>query len=119
MTTLSRVERICGVLTGVFAILGAFRSVNPEVTSNIVLTLVLYILPSFLVLVGSWIHSGTQKKSGFVILLVGGLVLLVEWVPALLGSFYVYGLWGGFLVITPGVLATMTIVAAWVSQRSK
>ena len=118
MTTFSRVERVCGVLTGGFAIIAAFRFVNVDVTSDVLLTSVLYVLPSLLVVIGSWIHSGTQKKSGFVILLVGSCVLFVEWVPAFLGSFYFYGLWGGLLILTPGVMAAMTIVAAWVSRRS-
>jgi len=107
------------VLTGVFAIIAAFHFVNVNVTSDIFLTSVLYILPSLLVLVGSWIHSGTRKKSGFWILLVGSFVLLLEWVPAFLGSFYLYGLGWGLVILTPGVMAAITIVSAWASQRSK
>jgi Na+/proline symporter len=119
MTMSRKVERICGALTGVFAILAALRLVNVEVTRQILAVSLLYVLPAVLVVIGSWIHSGMRKKSGFLILLVGSLVLLLEWVPALLGSFYFYGLWGGLLVLTPGVMAAITIVAAWVSEKSK
>jgi len=97
--------------------MATLRVVNANVISQILAVSLLYLFPALLVVIGSWIHSGTQKKSGFVILLIGGLVLLLQWVPALLGSFYFYGLWGGLLVLTPGVMAAMTIVAAWVSEK--
>jgi hypothetical protein len=116
MTTSNRVERVCGLLTGVFAIIAALQIVNVNFPIQILASLLLSILPALLVVVGSWIHSGTQKKSGFLILLVGGLVLVLELVPGFLGTFYFHGLLVGLLTLTPGVMAAMTIVAAWVSK---
>ena len=118
MTTSSRIERVCGLLTGVFAIIATLLVVNVNLTSQILDFLLLYILPAWLVAVGSWIHSGTQRKSGFLILLVGGLVLVLELVPGFLGTFYFHGLLVGLLTLTPGVMAAITIVAAWVSRNS-
>ena len=115
MTISRRIERVCGVLTGVLAIIAALQIVNVDFPIQILALSLVYILPALLVAIGSWIHSGTQKKGGFLILLLGGSVLLLLWVPGLLGGFYAHGLWVGLLGLTPGFMAAITMMAAWIS----
>jgi hypothetical protein len=120
MNTPRRVEMIFGLLTALSATIIPLTLLNLKFLDELILTLVLYVLPGLLVAIGAHGHARAGKKRGIFILMAGGLILLLLWVPSSLAAFYLYGLWGGSLLVTlhPGVLAAITMIAAWFSRKS-
>src|SRR5258705_2493971 len=118
MTTSRRVEVLCGMLSALLAVIVLCTMLRPTSFSQFLQAIPFYLGPALLVAVGSYVHAIGRKKSGFVILVIGGSILTLGMLLAIFGgAFYVYGLWGGLFGITPHVLAILTMIASLVARR--
>jgi hypothetical protein len=108
---------IFGLLAGVLAPTAAFTVMNLNPPNQFFVITIFYIVPALLVALGSCLHAIGDMKSGRRILFAGDLILLVPWLPAFFVVFYGYGFWGGLLVLTPGVMAMLSLIANMVSSN--
>ena len=120
MTMWRRVELFCGLACGVLGLLPFFWrhgmdafaifSQWPELLLDAAL---LYFLPGLLVAAGSYLHAMRDKTAGFVLVLVVGILLtLMMFVHLVGGVFYLYGIGGGLIILSQGLLALITVVAS-------
>src|SRR5258708_1161544 len=106
MTTSRRAAALCALLTPFLALIVLCPMLRRTSFSQFLQAIPFYLGPALLVAVGSYVHAIGRKKSGFVILVIGGSILTLGMLLAIFGgAFYVYGLWGGLFGITPHVLA--------------
>ena len=123
MTVLRKVELISGIATGLLAlfspssfslilfVLGAF-SVKEKLFGLLYL-FVTYIGPAMLIAIGSYTHAVRRRASGFVMIMVGGLVLtIIEVIVTFGGFFYALGPWSAPVTLLPWASAFVAVVAA-------
>ena len=99
-----RIEMVFGLLTGGLARIAAFTVTNLKPPRQFFLISIFYIVPALLVALGSCLDAIGDMKSGRRVLFAGGIILLMPWIPGFMGTSYAYGLLGGLLVLTPGVM---------------
>jgi hypothetical protein len=72
-----------------------------------------------LVTIGSYTHAVRQRASGFVMVLVGGLVLtIMGFVVSLGGLFYALGRWWAAVTLLTWASAIVTMIASLLVRRS-
>ncbi|HJX90503.1 MAG TPA: hypothetical protein VJ372_08405 [Pyrinomonadaceae bacterium] len=128
-------ELVFGIATGLVTVFNPLTLGDMEVMSNrpadketlagLFGLLLMFIAPGLLVGLGSYIHTTKEKTVGFVLTMIGGSILVLEFPLLFLGAF---GLWGGFFyskglaaalyTLTPSPLAALTMVAAFLVRRS-
>ena len=128
-------ELVFGIATGLVTVLNPLTLVHMEVASNrpvdretisaLFGLILMFVGPGLLVSIGSYIHAAQEKTAGFVLTMIGGSILVLEFPLLFLGAF---GLWGGFFyskglaaalyTLTPSPLAALTMVAAFLVRRS-
>lgn len=76
--------------------------------------LVLFIIPGSLVAIGSYFDAAKRKTFGLVVLLVGGIFVTVMTLVYVFGGaiFYVFGLFGGIVILSQALLAILTMIVA-------
>lgn len=129
MTGSRRVEVIAGFATGLVALLGpsSFNLARFIVSSfsasekllgllSLVLT---HLGPALLVAIGSYVHAVRQRTAGFVMVLVGGLLVTILGVVAFLGGlFYALGPLQSVLTLLPSATAIVTMTASLLARKS-
>jgi hypothetical protein len=125
MNVWRRAELFCGVACG---LLGAFPfflkhgshafELFREWPGLLLEALLLFLLPGFMVAIGTYFHAVRSKRAGLILLLVGGIFLtLMMLIHFFSGAvFYVYGLGGGVVVLLQGVLALITMISVIVGS---
>lgn len=85
----------------------------------------MFIAPGLLVGLGSYIHTTGEKTAGFVLTVIGGSILVLEFPILFIGAFGGYGgilhsngLAAALYTLTPSPLAALTMVAALLVRRS-
>jgi hypothetical protein len=120
-----------GVLAFVFSLINPLSVVTLWImfdgvdSGRIALSLLIFfIVPGFLVAVGSYIHSFKREKIGFILLILGALIFIGE-LPFLLFCWVLYFLWVGWLggivftlMFVPNICAIMTMIAS-IRQRRR
>ena len=77
----------------------------------------LFVVPGLLVTVGVYLQL-KAKRAGLIILLIIGLYLAAMGVVHLLGGVvYLFGFWGGLLILMQSVLAVLTTILSLVSLK--
>jgi len=125
MTLSRKVELVGGVATGVLGLVVPFFPNGAHTLELIRLwpglllgDLVGFIIPGLLVAIGSYIHTLQGKTRGFVLLLVGGIFLTITMFIHIFGGvFYVYGLWGGGLILVQSSMALITVISSLIARR--
>jgi len=129
VTVLRKVELISGIATVFLALfspssfsLAVFMFSDftvKEKLSGLLSLFVTYIGPAIFVAIGSYIHSVRQGASGFVMVLVGTLVLtIIEFVVFVGGSFYALGPWSAAVTLLPWASAIVTMIAALLARAA-
>lgn len=128
MTLPKKLELAGGVLTGVLGLVAPFCRLGVADTvrlyslwpSLLIEVLVLFIVPGSLVAIGSYLHAVRRKTVGFVIVLVGGIFLTVMSLIYFFGGavFYLFGLWGGVLVLSQSLMAIITVISSLVARSA-
>jgi hypothetical protein len=120
MTVSRKVELISGITTGLLALAVSGTLAPPLSVLQFLRLLAFYLGPALLVAVGAYVHAVRGQRWGFVILLVGGVILAgIGFIVTLFGGlFYFYGLWGGLLRLAPSTMAILTMVASLLARRS-
>jgi hypothetical protein len=130
VTVLRKVEFISGIVTGVLALFGpssfslaVFMFSDFTVKEKLLGLLSLfatYIGPAILIALGSYIHAVRQRVSGFVMVLVGCLVLTsIELVVFVGGFFYALGSWSAAVTLLPWATAIVTMIAALLTRSAE
>lgn len=80
----------------------------------------LFIVPGMLVALGSMLHAARDKTSGIILLSIGSIFLTLMTLVYVFGGaiFYVFGLFGGIVILSQAVMAILTLILALV-VRSK
>lgn len=113
MTLLRRIELICGITTGLLALAVSCTLFRPRLALDVLGILPLYLTPAMTVALGSYLHVVRRRRIGWVMLMLGGLILTaIMSVLALGGLFYLYGLWGGILILGPSATSIMTMLTS-------
>jgi hypothetical protein len=129
------IELFCGVLTGLVTVFSPATLFFVQRTfdlgfekytlAELFADLLMYIAPSLLVALGSYIHTAQEKTAGFVLTMIGGSILVLEFPFLVLGAFgpyggffYSKGLAAALYTLTPSPLAALTMVAAFLVRRS-
>lgn len=114
-----------GVLAFVFSLINPMSVVTLWImfdrvdSGKIALSLLIYfIVPGFLVALGSYIHSFKGKKFGFILLILGAIIFIGE-LPFLLFLWVLYfrwgGSWGGFFymfMFVPNICAIIAMITS-------
>ena len=94
-----------------------------EILRTLLGLLLLYIGPAFLMAFGAYRHSSTAKKSYFVLVVVGSIILIAE-LPILFVALPYYFFASDWLnrifltfLIVPGCLAIITLVASVIARE--
>jgi hypothetical protein len=117
-----KLEIGCGIATFILGVAASAAVFVPRLIPDFigwgVIGIGLYLAPTLLVGIGSYLHAAHRKTSGFIMLLLGGLFLtLMLFVHVFGGVFYLYGLYGGLAIITPSVTAILTMIASLMAKR--
>ena len=108
-----KLEVICGIATGLSAVIVTIIVKCPSFANDIVGNAI-YIGLALLVPIGAYLHSGQRRTTGLVLLLAGGVPLLVISVGlGLVGGLFLFcGLREGVLILTPSALAILTMIVS-------
>lgn len=126
MTMLKKFALAVGVATGVLGMVVPFAKHGPHTFELLRLwpglfldAVVLFIVPGLLVAFGSYLHTLQGKTLGLVMLLIGGIFLAGMSLIYFFGGavFYVFGLWGGVVVILQSLMAILTVGSSLVVHR--
>lgn len=128
------IELCFGIATGLVAVLNPVSLFQVEHTFNTVLDkeavaglfglLLMFIGPGLLVAIGSYLHALQEKTIGFVLIMIGGSILVLEFPILIIGSFgayglvYTQGLAPALYMLLPSPLAALTMIAAFLVRRS-
>ena len=125
------VELVFGLLTGLLAAVAAFTMMNLAPPNQFLLISLVYILPALLFALGSCLHAIGDMRSGLFILLGAGVVVVVPKLPVLFAILYglvkygleqevsVRGAWDALLVLMPGPLAIVTMIASLIARKCR
>jgi hypothetical protein len=128
-------ELVFGIATGLVTVLNPLTLVHMEVASNrpvgretisaLFGLILMFVGPGLLVSIGSYIHAAQEKTAGFVLTMIGGSILVLEFPLLFIGAFSAYGgivyrlgLPAALYMLTPSPLAALTMVAAVMVRRS-
>jgi hypothetical protein len=103
-----------GMATALFGLLNtllAARVARPQ-GGEYMIGFVLWLLPALLVAVGAYNHATRQKPWGRLMLWVGGCFLVLTFCVFLFGGGFYYGLNTGLLLLAPGIMAIVTLLAS-------
>lgn len=128
MKTVQKLEILGGLATLVVSSLFYYRIVLSYINDDrgeqyytpILVRVFLGILaPALLIAVGSLIHALARNRFGFILTLLGSFVLILFYGMMLLSraSFYYFGWIFGFVAVSPGVLAVLTVFFAFRSRK--
>jgi hypothetical protein len=127
MTLSKKLELAGGILTGVLGLLPPFCKHGAHVFELFRLwpglfldAILLFVIPGFLVAIGSILHAARGKTSGFVLLLVGSIFLTVMTLVYVVGGaiFYVFGLAGGIVILSQSLTAILTVISSAVGGNA-
>ncbi len=130
MTVLRKVELIGGIATGFLALFGpssfslaVFMFSDFTVKEKVLGLLsifVTYVGPAILIAIGSYIHAVRQRATGFLMVLVGCLVLtIIEFIVFVGGFFYALGTWSTAVTVLPWASAIVTMIAALLARAAE
>ena len=126
MKTVQKLEIFAGLATFALALIGSFtnfdlkvKNADTSIIGFLAGALLMAILPSFLVAVGSYTHAVKQSKLGLILLLTFGSIIVLFYgfsflVGLLIGSKIDASALTGFLFIS---LAIATIIFALINVR--
>jgi hypothetical protein len=123
MSFSKKLELVAGVLTAILGLLppfckhGAYTVELFRLSPGLLLdAILLNIIPGVLVATGSILHAARGKTSGFVILLIGSIFLMLMTLVYVFGGaiFYWFGLGGGIIILSQAVIAILTLILALV-----
>jgi len=123
MSFVRKLEIGCGIATFILAMASSATVFVPRLSPGFigsgVFGIGLYLAPTLLVGIGSYLHAAHRKTSGVIMLWVGGVFLtFMLFVHVFGGVFYLYGLYGGLAVITPSFTAIPTMIVSVTAKRS-
>jgi len=130
VTVLRKVELIGGIATGFLALFGpssfslaVFMFSDFTVKEKVLGLLsifVTYVGPAILIAIGSYIHAVRQRATGFLMVLVGCLVLtIIEFIVFVGGFFYALGTWSTAVTVLPWASAIVTMIAALLARAAE
>jgi hypothetical protein len=114
MSSARVIEVSGGTATALFGLLNtllALRVARPQGLEYL-MGFVLWLLPGLLVAVGAYNHAIKQRPWGRLMLWVGGLFLVLTFCVFLFGGGFYYGLKTGLLLLAPGSMAIVTLLAS-------
>jgi hypothetical protein len=129
------IELVFGIAAGLVTVFNPLTLGDMEVMSNrpadketlagLFGLLLMFIAPGLLVGLGSYIHTTQKKTTGFVLTMIGGSILVLEFPLLFIGAFSAYGgivyskgLAAALYMLLPSPLAALTMVAAVMVRRS-
>lgn len=115
-----KLELVGGAGTAILGFLPAFAKHGAHTfqlsTALMLDFILLFVVPGLLVAIGSVLHVTWRKTSGFVLLLIGSTFLVLISLIYFFGGaiFYVFGSWGGIVILTQAVVAIITAISSLV-----
>jgi hypothetical protein len=128
MVLVKKLEIAGGVLTAIFGLLPPFVKHGGQTVELFRLWpglfldfVLLQVVPGVLVAIGSILHACKGKTSGFVLLLLGSIFLILLTLVYVFGGaiFYWFGLRGGVVVLSQALLALLTVISSLVVKSQK
>lgn len=127
MTITRKIELGCGTLTGFCAILifivAFLRTDHADSHGRPIVIavagfLLIWVTPPLLVTTGSYVHAWKRKLWGYALLLAGGVLTLAGSLMLLAVNSWGHE-WEKSFMLTPGVLAVITMITASMARRSE
>ncbi len=128
MVLVKKLEIVGGVLTLILGLLPPFVKHGSQTVElfrlwpGLLLDFVLLqVVPGVLVAIGSILHASKGKTSGFVLLLLGSIFLILLSLVYVFGGaiFYWFGLPGGIVVLSQALLALLTVISSLVVKSRR